>query len=88
MQSLTSTLLEALAVLLWGFVAVALLFAFAVVQGATGGLAFAVLTAGSTYVYQAVQYQVREVSARRMVQLQLIPVVFYAISFILSLKGF
>lgn len=87
MNNLISTLLEAAAVLLWGFVAVALLFAFAIVQGATAGLALAVLTGGSVYVYQAVSYQAVEVSRKRLLQLQFVPIILYFVSFFLSVKG-
>lgn len=89
MNSFLSIVLEGVAILLWGAIAVILLFVFAVYQSAEFGMAGATLTAGATYIFQAVQFEV--VRDKRTVPilnaLQILPVILFIASLALILLG-
>ncbi len=79
-------LLFGLAVIFWGLLAVALLFACAVWQGAARGAALAILTAGSTYLFQELQRHASGPS-KALITMNLLPLGLFAVSLVMTLKG-
>ena len=82
---------EALAVIVWGVLAVALLFVLGLSTDAFWGAALAVLAAGVTWLYQATMYAMdKETLAeqpRYLLVLFVAPVLLGILSFVLSCFG-
>ena len=76
---------------LWGVVAIVLLFAFSVAQGSLYGGALAVVSAGATYVYQATLCELdndqRERGIKMLRFLQALPLLLGIASLVVVLLG-
>lgn len=78
-------LLQGLASILWGLLSVIGLFALAVWQGSLLGVGFAVLAAGTTYVFQELQrHYPRSIL---LPALCLAPVLFWLAGFLVTVIG-
>lgn len=83
---------EAKAVIAYGIAALAGLFVFAAIQGATVGMACAVLAAGGTYIFQAIQLARHEEFAQEPSRLMLdvlqgLIVVAWIVGFLAAILG-
>lgn len=76
---------------IWGIVAIVLLFAFSVAQGSLYGGALAVIAAGATYVFQATLCELdgdqRERSINMLRFLQVLPLLLGIASLVVVLLG-
>lgn len=79
--------IEACAILLYGALTIIGAFAFAVAEGSTWGAAVAVLAAGATYVFQALQFDDADYDDRLMASLLFAPILLTVASLILTLVG-
>lgn len=82
---------EALAVILWGLLAIVLLFLLSVHVGSFPGAVLSVSAAGFTYLFQAVQFEAQTVGRKglfALAVLQLIPVLLFIAALVLIVLGY